>query len=89
VLLRDSDTPGRVAAACRSMLYDGERHTTLLRISGHLIANPLNDPLEIRELLLGWNRGRCSPPLPDSEVLGIVERLCERERSKQDWLAAK
>jgi Bifunctional DNA primase/polymerase, N-terminal len=73
----------RIAGA---VAQDGERQTILARLAGHLIANPLNDPLEIRELLLGWNRGRCDPPLPDREVVGLVERLCERERNKDKWL---
>jgi bifunctional DNA primase/polymerase-like protein len=69
-----------------SVLKDGERHAVFGRLAGHLIANPLNDPIEIRELLLGWNRGRCDPPLPDREVVEYVERLCEKERAKGDWL---
>jgi len=67
-------------------LQDGERNKTLLRIAGHLISNPLNDPVEIRELILGWNRGMCEPPLPDKRIIQIVEGLCERELSKGKWL---
>ena len=66
--------------------HDGERHNTLCRIAGHLISNPLNDPLEIRELLLGWNRGRCDPPLSDKEIIELVERLAEKEHNKGRWL---
>jgi hypothetical protein len=70
----------------KDMVQDGERHTVLCRLAGHFIAGGRNDPLEVREMLLGWNRGRCEPPLPDSEVLRLVERLCERELSKNRWL---
>jgi hypothetical protein len=69
-----------------TMLMDGERNKTITRLAGHLISNPLNDPLEVRELLLGWNRGRCEPPLDDKCIISLVERLCERERNKQRWL---
>ena len=70
-------------------LMDGERHSVFLRLAGHLISNPLNDPLEIRELLLGWNRGRCDPPLSDADVITMVENLCERENQKDNWLCPK
>jgi hypothetical protein len=73
----------RIAGAT---VQDGQRHNVLARLAGHLLCNPLNDALEVRELLLGWNRGRCEPPLPDREVIGMVERLCERELSKSRWL---
>ena len=52
----------RKIAATR--VLDGERNTTLLRLAGHLIANPLLDPYVARELPLGWNRSMCEPPLP-------------------------
>ena len=62
------------------------RNTTLLRLAGHLIANPLLDPYVARDLLLGWNRSMCEPPLPDARVIQIVEGLCEREKQKERWL---
>jgi hypothetical protein len=65
---------------------DGERHRTFLKIAGHLIANPLNDPIMVRELMLGWNRGMCDPPLTDKDVLQMIENLVERELAKQRWL---
>jgi hypothetical protein len=69
-----------------SRVMNGERNTTLLRLAGHLIANPLLDPIEVRELLIGWNRGRCDPPLPDERIIKIVEDLCAREIQKSKWL---
>lgn len=57
----------RKIAATR--VLDGERNTTLLRLAGHLIANPLLDPYVARDLLLGWNRSMCEPPLPDARVI--------------------
>ena len=73
-------------ALAGTRLADGERHKQFLRLAGHLIANPLNDPVEIRELLLGWNRGMCDPPLTDKDALTMIERLCERELAKEKWL---
>jgi len=37
-------------------------------------------------LLLGWNRGRCDPPLSDKEIIELVERLAEKEDNKGRWL---
>jgi hypothetical protein len=70
----------------RTRLMDGERHAVFLRIAGHLISNPLNDPIEIRELMLGWNRGMCGPPLTEKDCLQMLENLAEREKSKEKWL---
>jgi hypothetical protein len=36
--------------------------------------------------MLGWNHGRCLPPLPDKEVVTIVVNVFERERAKHKWL---
>jgi len=33
------------------------------------------DPEVAIELLLTWNRVRCSPPLPDAEVAAVVESI--------------
>ena len=72
-----------------SRVPDGERNTTLARFAGHLIANRTLDPIVARDLLLGWNRGMCDPPLPDARVIQLVEGLCERENQKDNWLCPK
>lgn len=69
-----------------SRLRDGDRHETLGRMMGHFIAIPGVDPLEVRELFLGWNEGRCDPPLPTKEIEKWVENLAEREVQKNKWL---
>src|SRR5262249_12594465 len=61
---------------------DGERTDTICRLAGHLIANPWNDPVVILALLLGYNRGRWEPPLPDERVIRIVDDFCGREIEK-------
>jgi hypothetical protein len=57
-----------------------------MRIAGHLISNPLNDPIEIRELMLGWNRGMCDPPLTENDCLQMLENIAARELAKGKWL---
>jgi hypothetical protein len=67
-------------------VQDGSRNQTLCKLAGHLIANG-NDPLVIRELMLGWNRGMCDPPLADTAIVQIVENLCARELAKSRWIS--
>ena len=64
---------------------DGERHTRFLQVAGHLIANPLLDPIIARDLLLAWNRQNFDPPLAERDALTMIENLAERERAKQRW----
>jgi hypothetical protein len=73
----------RIAAG---RLHDGDRHNTLLRMMGHFIAIPGIDPVEVRELFIGWNEARCDPPIPTTEIAQMVENLAERELQKRKWL---
>jgi hypothetical protein len=75
--------------------HDGERNDTLLKIAGHLISLPGSDPLEILELLIGWDEGRNQPPLGADRVRKIIEDHSARERQKiasllkrEDWINA-
>jgi hypothetical protein len=70
----------------RERVADGERHSTFLKLAGHLIANPMLDPIAARELLLAWNEVRFDPPLSEKDCLGMIENLCEREIAKHQWL---
>ena len=70
----------------RRPVCEGERHTTALKLIGHLVAIGADEEV-VRELLLGWNHGRCEPPLPDGDIIGMVARIVERERAKHNWLA--
>jgi len=36
------------------------------------------------ELLLAWNRVRCRPPLPDSEVAAVVDSIARLHEQKGD-----
>ena len=66
-------------------LADGARHDVLNRLIGHFLSIGA-DAIEVREMMLGWNRGMCDPPIPDREVIGAVVRIAERELNKHRWL---
>lgn len=53
---------------------EGQRNNTIASFAGHLLWHGV-DPDVVLELLLAWNRVRCSPPLPDAEVARVVESI--------------
>ena len=60
---------------------EGERNDAIASLAGHLLWHGV-DPEVTQELLLCWNAYRCSPPLPDEEVVLTVQsitRLHERK----------
>ena len=69
----------------REPVREGERHTRFLQVAGHLIANPLLDPIVARDLLLSWNRQNFDPPLSERDAMQMIENLAERERMKHQW----
>lgn len=88
-LLRHPLRSGRSLDHWRALVHEGvgegERNSTLASMTGHLLWRGV-DPAVALELLLGWNRLRCRPPLPDDEVARVVQsiaRLHERERSAE------
>ncbi|CAG1011316.1 hypothetical protein RHIZO_03993 [Rhizobiaceae bacterium] len=70
--------PGKPLAHWRELVKseigEGLRNTTLTSLAGHLMWHGI-DPQVALELLLGWNRMRCAPPLADGEVAGIVDSV--------------
>jgi hypothetical protein len=70
----------------RTRLKDGERHIGFMRIAGHLMSYPLNDPIEIRNLMLGWNLGMCDPPLTEADCLQMLVTIATRQAAKEKWL---
>jgi hypothetical protein len=85
-LLRHPAQTGHSLAHWRRVVHEGvaegERNATVASLTGHLLWRGV-DPEVALELLLGWNRLRCRPPLPDDEVARVVQsiaRLHERER---------
>src|SRR5262249_1342035 len=70
----------RALAAGR--VRQGAPNTTLAQIAGHLPANCI-DPGVVHELLQGWNKGRCAPPLPAGEVERVVTSIAMAELRKR------
>jgi hypothetical protein len=62
----------------RDGVSEGSRNASLARLTGHLLRRRV-DVVVVLELLLGFNATRCKPPLPDDEVVQIVESICRRE----------
>lgn len=61
----------------------GVRNNTIASLAGHLLWHGVDAPVAL-ELLLAWNRLRCDPPLPDAEVVAVLEsiaRLHAREEA--------
>jgi hypothetical protein len=58
----------------REGVPEGQRNSTIASLAGHLLWHQV-DPEVVLELLLGWNRLRCRPPLDDAEVAQIVKNI--------------
>jgi hypothetical protein len=58
----------------RDGVEEGRRNNTIASLAGHLLWHGV-DPQVALELLLAWNRARCRPPLPDTEVANVVESV--------------
>lgn len=69
---------GRRLADWRSLVREGvpegERNSTVASLTGHLLWHEV-DPEIVLELMLGWNRLRCRPPLDDDEVAQVVRNI--------------
>lgn len=61
-------------ALVREGVNEGQRNATVASFAGHLLWHGV-DPDVIMELLLAWNRVRCSPPLDDDEVIRTVRSI--------------
>lgn len=79
-------TPGRTADEWAVLLAqgveEGQRNATLASLAGMLLRRGIK-PLVVLSLLLGWNAGRCRPPLPDREVAAIVRSIAAREAARR------
>ena len=49
---------------------------------------PGNCPQIVTELMLAWN-APCDPPLPESEVVSVVEDIFTREQASHKWLTVE
>ena len=52
----------------------GVRNNTIASLAGHLLRHGVDVTVAL-ELLLCWNRVKCRPPLPDEEVVQVVESI--------------
>jgi len=70
--------PGHPLAHWRQLVkaavVEGERNNTVASLAGHLLWHGV-DPDVALELLLAWNRVRCTPPLADAEVARVVQSI--------------
>jgi hypothetical protein len=67
----------------REGIDEGRRNDTIASFAGHLLRRDVDHDV-VLELLLAWNRTHCRPPLPDDEVLHVVQSIArahEREAS--------
>ena len=55
---------------------EGERNNTIASLTGHLLWHGV-DPDVVMELLLCWNRIRCSPSLDDDEVIRTMQSISQ------------
>jgi hypothetical protein len=58
----------------REGIGEGERNNTIASLCGHLLWHGVDTDV-VMELLLCWNRIRCSPPLNDDEVVRTVQSI--------------
>jgi len=83
LLTADSAHPGHSIdhwrALVRRPVPPGERNNTVASLTGHLLWHGV-DPEVAIELLLGWNRLRCDPPLTDDEVIRTVLSITRLHR---------
>jgi hypothetical protein len=63
-------------------ILEGERNNELFKIACRLVRSRVTQESAAR-MLLAENQARCKPPLPDSEVMGIV-RSAYKDRDGQD-----
>jgi len=66
----------------QKVVETGERNNHLVRLAGSLIARRNIPKEQIVEFLMTWNAKYCKPPLPESEVVIMVENLHESEQIK-------
>jgi hypothetical protein len=66
----------------REGVDEGERNATLASLAGHLLCRGVHPEVSL-ELLLGWNRLRCRPPLTDDEVARVVQSIARRHEREQ------
>jgi hypothetical protein len=57
---------------------EGARNQSIAKLAGHFLRRYV-DPVVTLEMLTVWNAVRCKPPLPEADVLAIVNSIAGRE----------
>jgi hypothetical protein len=66
-----------------SKIGEGERNSSLARLTGHLLRRYV-DAVLTAQLVLSWNQANCAPPLPEAEVLTIVRSIAAKELRRRE-----
>jgi hypothetical protein len=74
----EARSPGHSIAYWQQLVKQGvtkgQRNNTIASLCGHLLWHGVDVDV-VMELLLCWNRIRCSPPLDDDEVMRTVQSI--------------
>jgi hypothetical protein len=74
--------PDEWAALVAKGAAEGGRNDTVARLAGYLMRHL--PPRVVLELLRAFNASRCRPPLPDGEVVQVVESIAGREAARRN-----
>ncbi len=66
--------PAQWRRLVREGIGEGQRNNTIASLSGHLLWRDVDLDVVV-ELMLAWNRTHCRPPLPDDEVVQVVQSI--------------
>lgn len=58
----------------REGIGEGQRNNSIASLTGHLLWRGIDLDV-VLELMLAWNRTHCRPPLPDDEVVEVVQSI--------------
>jgi hypothetical protein len=75
---RNGTPPAEWRTLVHNGVAEGQRNASIARLTGYLLRRQI-DPTVALEFLLAWNEARCRPPLPESEVIGIVDSIAGAE----------
>lgn len=79
---KPSRTAEQWQAIAAQPVAEGKRNATAAALYGHLVRRDVDAKVAL-ELLRAWNIARCSPPMPDAEVVTIAASISERELSRR------
>jgi Bifunctional DNA primase/polymerase, N-terminal/Primase C terminal 1 (PriCT-1) len=85
-LLQPDRRRGHSTTYWRTLVREGveesARNTTLASLAGHLLWHRVDADV-VLELTLAWNRVRCRPPLPDTEVAAVIDSIARRQEPEE------